>query len=314
MTSARTLLVAPHQFPDLEREAALAAEFGLTFVAAPDKAAFREGMAEAAIVMVTPYGRVEAEDFACMSGCAAVVRYGMGYDNIDVRAGVAAGVPVSIVPGTASEEVGSHAVALGMALARRVPAGQAAIAAGGWAGKVGFDAPRISDLTVGVVGLGRIGKLVAGWWAALGADVVGYDPFIELAGIRSAELDEVLTGSDLVSLHLPLMESTRHVVSGDLIARMRTGAVLVNVSRGGLIDEEALARALTSGHLAGAGLDVFGEEPLPLDHPLRSTPNTILTPHVAWRSDVSLDALQEGAVARARAALEGRPIPDLVTE
>jgi D-3-phosphoglycerate dehydrogenase len=314
MTSARTLLVAPHQFPDLEREAALAAEFGLSLVAAPDKAAFRDGMADAAIVMVTPYGRVEAEDFARLSGCLAVVRYGMGYDNIDVRAGVSAGVPVSIVPGTASEEVGSHALALGMALARRVPAGQAAIAAGGWAGKVGFDAPRISDLTVGVVGLGRIGALVARWWAALGADVVGYDPYAQLDGIRSAELDEVLTGSDLVSLHLPLMESTRHVVSADLIARMRPGAVVVNVSRGGLIDEAALASALTSGHLAGAGLDVFSEEPLPADHPLRSTPNTILTPHVAWRSDVSLDALQEGAVARARAALEGRPIPDLVTE
>jgi D-3-phosphoglycerate dehydrogenase len=116
----------------------------------------------------------------------------------------------------------------------------------------------------------------------------------------------------VVSLHLPLNDDTWHLVSADVLERMRKGAVIVNVSRGGLIDEEALAAALVSGHIAGAGIDTFSQEPLAADHPLRSAPNTILTPHVAWRSNRSTGALQEGAVQRARLALTGQPLIDLV--
>lgn len=304
-----TILIAPHQFPHVDRERALAEEFGLELVEAKEKETFRAGMPDAAIVMVTPYARVEAEDFAAMKACRAVVRYGMGYDNIDVAA---ATVPVSIVPGTASEEVASHALAMGLALARRVPQGGAQIAQGAWAGSVGYDAPKLSDLDVGVLGLGRIGRYVANWWGALGARVRAYDPFARIDGINQASLSEVLEGSDVVSLHVPLNDDTHHLVSAPRLARMRRGAAIVNVSRGGLIDETALVDALRSGHISGAGLDVFAEEPLPEGHVLRSAPNVILTPHVAWRSNQSLDALQEAAVLRARHALTGQPVPDLV--
>lgn len=308
-----TLLVGPQQYPSLERERALAEEFGLEFVVAADPAEFRAGIPDAAVVMVTPYAPVEALDFANMVNCVGVVRYGIGYDNIDVQAARSAGVPVAIVPGAASEEVASHALTMGLMLARRIPAGQASIADGKWAGSVGMDTPRFSRLDVAVIGMGRIGRQVARWYSALGTNVRAYDPFATFDEVPAAPLDELLTQSDVVSLHLPLSAETRNLVSADVIARMRPRSVIVNVSRGGLIDEIALANALETGHLAGAGLDTFSAEPLPADSVLRAAPNLVMTPHVAWRSDVAMDTLQEAAVLRARQALTGEPLSDLVT-
>ncbi|WP_284990240.1 C-terminal binding protein [Arthrobacter sp. efr-133-TYG-120] len=307
-----TILVAPHHFPDLEREYALAEEFGYTLNAAADGDAFREGLGEAEIVMITPYARLNAADFPLMKKCRAVIRYGIGYDNIDVDAASRAGIPVSIVPGTASEEVASHAFAMGLALARRLPTGDTAIRRFGWNGTIGYDAPVLSQLEVGVVGMGRIGQHVARMYSAVGAQVRGYDPFVTESFVEMSALADLLENSDVVSLHLPLNDETSNLVSGEVLGKMRKGAVVVNVSRGGLIDEVALAAALGSGHIAGAGIDTFAHEPLDPEHPLRSAPNTILTPHIAWRSNRSTGALQEGAVERVRLALTGQPLIDLV--
>ena len=140
-----------------------------------------------------------------------------------------------------------------------------------------------------------------------------FDPISTFEGVTAASLKQVLEESDVVSLHLPLTDKTRHLISDEVLKRMRRNAVIVNVSRGGLIDEAALAEALSAGTIAGAGLDTFAQEPLPAAHPLREAPNTLFTPHVAWRSTTSLGALQEQAVERARRALQGEPLPDLVT-
>lgn len=312
-TATDTILVAPHHFPDLDREQAVAAELGFELVAAADVDEFRAGLPDAAIVMVTPYAKLTADDFPVMSRCIAVIRYGIGYDNIDVDAARAAGIPVSIVPGTASEEVASHALAMGLALVRRLPAGDASIRSGGWAGDIAYETPALSRLEVGVVGMGRIGRRVADMYTALGSRVRAYDPFIEVDASWSAPLEELLVESDVVSLHVPLSDETRELISADVLARMRPGAIVVNVSRGGLVDEAALAAALVSGRIAGAGLDTFSVEPVPADHPLRQAPNVILTPHVAWRSNTSVGALQSGAVDRVRLALTGQPLIDLVT-
>lgn len=309
---AGSILVAPHQFPHLDRERALAQEFRLELVAARDQESFSEAMTTAEVVMVTPYAKVTAADIAAMRRCKAVVRYGMGYDNIDVAAAAAADIPVSIVPDASTEEVAFHALAMGLALSRRLPQGQTAVRDGRWAGEIAYDAPKPTDLRAGIVGMGRIGRIVAASWAALGAHVHAYDPFAGFSQVPAAPLAQVLEESDVVSLHLPLTEQTRHLVSAEVLGRMRRGAVVVNVSRGGLVDEQALAEALRSGHIAGAALDVFAEEPLPADHALRDAPNAILTPHIAWRSTRSLGALQDGAVARARRALAGEPLIDLV--
>jgi len=230
-----------------------------------------------------------------------------------VTAAKRAGIPVSIVPGTASEEVASHSVAMGLALVRRLPAGDASIRSGNWAGTIAYETPPISRLEVGVVGMGRIGRHVARMYSVLGAQVRAYDPFVEITQVPSATLQEVLESSDVISLHVPLSDQTRGLISVDVLSRMRRGAVIINVSRGGLIDEAALADALASGQIAGAGLDTFSEEPVPDDHPLRDTPNTILTPHIAWRSNQSVGALQAGAVARVRLALTAQPLTDVVS-
>lgn len=306
------ILVAPHHFPDLNRERALAEEFGYELVAAADANAFQSTLPEAEIVMITPYARLTPDDFTAMPKCRAVIRYGVGYDNIDVEAAARAGIPVSIVPGTASEEVASHAFAMGLALVRRLPAGDAAIRGLGWGGIIGYDTPPLSALDVGVVGMGRIGQRVARMYAAVGAQVRAYDPFVTESSVEMTELSAVLENSDVVSLHLPLTDDTLNLISDEVLGRMREGAVVVNVSRGGLIEESALAEALRSGHIGGAGIDTFAQEPLARDHPLRSAPNTILTPHIAWRSNRSTGALQEGAVERVRLALTGQPLIDLV--
>lgn len=310
---ASALVIAPHQFADLEREAALAAEFGLDLVVCTDQADFTEQVARARVAMITPYATVGEPEVAAMTAARGIVRYGIGYDNIDVAAATRAGVPVSIVPDASSEEVASHALALGLALLRRIPTGQAAIADGRWAGAVPADLPVLSRARVGVVGMGRIGRHVARWWQALGAEVIAYDPFASFEDVAAADLDTVLTDADVVSLHVPLTDETRHLVSAELIERMRPGAIVVNVSRGGLIDEGALADALRSGRLAGAGLDVFESEPLPASSALRDAPNLILTPHAAWKSRSSIAALQAGAVERARLLLTGEAPRDLVT-
>ncbi|MEN4966765.1 C-terminal binding protein [Brucella intermedia] len=307
------ILVAPHRFPNVNRERAFAEKFGREIYVAEDQATFRSRMAEAEIVMVTPYAKMTAEEFGMLKRCKAVVRYGVGYDNIDVAAANNVGVPVTIVPDTASEEVASHAFAMGLSLARRIPQGQAAIRAGEWAGVVGLDTPKLTNLRVGVVGMGRIGKLVAKWWAAVGAKVHAFDPMSTFSEVETASLEEILEESDVISLHVPLTSDTRHLISAEVMERMRKNAVIINVSRGGLIDEEALAAALKAGTIAGAGLDTFAQEPLVGNHPLRDAPNTLFTPHVAWRSTTSLDALQEQAVERARRALQGEALPDLVT-
>lgn len=262
--------------------------------------------------MITPYARLTAADFPTMSRCRAVIRYGVGYDNIDVGAATRAGIPVSIVPGTASEEVASHAFAMGLALARRLPTGDAAIRDSRWAGTIGYDTPVLSELEVGVVGMGRIGQHVARMYSAVGAHVRAYDPFVTESFVEMADLASLLENSDVVSLHIPLSDDTSNLVSAEVLEKMRRRAVVVNVSRGGLIDEVALAAALRSGRIAGAGIDTFAREPLDEDHPLRSAPNVILTPHIAWRSNRSTGALQEGAVERVRLALTGQPLIDLV--
>lgn len=309
---SRIILVSPHQFPDVAREEELARTAGVDIVFAKDQSEFSRLMPQARIVMVTPYGKVTAEEISSLRECAAIVRYGIGYDNIDVRAAKLAGVPVTIVPDASTEEVASHAFAMGLALARRIPHGQAAITAGAWAGRIGYDVPKQTKLRIGILGMGRIGRMTANWWKAVGSQVTAYDPFVPFHEVGQGSVGEIIKTSDVLSLHLPLTDETRNIVDAAALKMMKRSSIVVNVSRGGLIDEVALAEALATGEIAGAALDVFTQEPLPSDSPLRQAPNLILTPHVAWRSDASVGALQSAAVERARLALNGEDLPDRV--
>ncbi len=229
--------------------------------------------------------------------CSVVSRVGIGIDMIDLAAASARGVSVRNVPHYCTEEVATHAVALGLALWRRLPQLDADVRSGTWA--AAESAPRIrrlSQATVGLIGVGRIGLLVAKAFSAWGATVVVVDPAAGDLGYPVVDLTELAERADLVSLHCPLTEQTANVVNGDFLAGLGRRPVLVNTSRGGLVDSAAVAAALHEGRLSGAGLDVFPTEPLAADDPLLSAPNTLLTPHAAWCSEAALPDLRRGAV------------------
>lgn len=230
--------------------------------------------------------------------CAAVVRYGVGLDNVDVDAAQELGIGVGNVPEYGHEEISNHAIALMLALYRKLFAFDGAVRAGG------VDVPRpgsvrrLSQCTLGLVGFGRIGRRVARKAQAFGVTVVAFDPYAspEVAEAMNVEmftsLDAMLARTDCLSLHVPLTPETRHMIGARQLALMPAGSMVVNIGRGGLVDEDALVDALVSGHIAGAALDVTEIEPLPLSSPLLEAPNVILTPHVAWVSEPALEDLR----------------------
>ncbi len=214
---------------------------------------------------------------------AVIGRAGIGVDNIDVDAATARGIVVMNTPLAGAVTTAEHAVSLLVSMARRIPQADASIRSGKWE-KGKFTGVELQNKQLGVVGLGNIGRVVADRGRGLGMVVAAYDPFVTQAnapkGVRMLELDELLATSDFVTIHVPLLEETKHLINEERLQRMKPGAYLVHAARGGIVDETALCKALESGHLAGAAVDVFEKEPLAEDHPLRHTPNTILTPHL----------------------------------
>ena len=249
--------------------------------------------AQGADALLVQWAPVTARVLAHVPSCQVISRYGIGVDMIDMEAAARHGVAVHNVPDYCIEEVATHSVAMFLALNRQIVALDRQVVAGGWAARQVATPQRLSEMTVGVVGLGRIGARVASVLRGLGCGrVIGFDPVSAPDTVESVALDELLRDADAVLLHCPLVPSTRHMLGTDTLARMRPGALIVNVSRGGLIDETALADALTSGHIGGAALDVFSAEPLPTAAALRRAPNVIATPHAAWYSDHALPELQ----------------------
>lgn len=250
--------------------------------------------ADALLVQWAP---VPATVIAQLDRCRVISRYGIGVDMIDVAAARERGIEVLNVPHYCTEEVGTHAVAMLLALWRRLPQLDASVRRGEWSAKaVAGSARRLSGATLGLVGMGRIAAVVADAFRAFGTTVIAYDPYAALTqGVEQVELADLAARSDLVSLHCPLTEQTRSIVGGDFLERLPDGAVVVNTARGELVDVDALTAALAGGRLAGAGLDVFATEPLEADSPLRTAQNLLLGPHAAWCSVDALPALQAGA-------------------
>ncbi len=265
--------------------------------------------ARSAQVLINQYAPIDATVLAALEGCRAVVRYGVGVDNVDVQAATRAGVWVVNVPDYGVEEVADHTLALLLALLRQIPRLDRDVRAGGWHYQVARPLHRLSGLTVGVVGYGRIGSAFARRVAALGMAVVVCD-LVDCTGrlgegMRQAPLDELLAVSDAVSLHLPLNPSTHHLLGGAELARMKRGARLVNTARGGLVDADALLAALEDGALAGAALDVRETEPPPAADALVRADNVVTTPHAAWYSEESYLALKTEVAREAVRVVRG---------
>lgn len=309
------LVVTDQAFGSVDRERAVAEAAGAEFAehSCRTEAETVEAVAGADVAMVN-FAPVTAAVLRAMAPGATVVRYGIGYDNVDLDAARVAGVAVANVPDYGSETVADHAAACLLTLLRKLTRYDAVVREHGWGRATDLSPlPGFASTTVGLVGTGRIGLALARRLAPFGFTVLASDPYADPATLRSqgvepVELPELLARSHAVSLHAPLTPQTHHLVDAAALAAMRRGAVLVNTARGGLVDTPALTEALVSGHLGGAALDVVDPEPLPEDSRLRTLPGVLLTPHAAFFSDDSVVDLQRLAAEEAARALAGEPL------
>lgn len=251
-------------------------------------------------VVMAQWAPVRATAIAAMTRCKGIVRYGIGLDNIDLDEARKKGIPVRNVPDYCVDEVADHTFALALSAQRQIVSVFNRLKEGTWKITPPHSLPPLRQSVLGLVGFGRIGRLVAERGRAFGMTVMVSDPVVseaELrqAGVTPATFDRIVRESDVISLHCPLTETTRHLINEATLRLMKPTAILVNTSRGGLVDLEAVVEGLQSGVIAGAALDVFEQEPLPANHKFLKLPNAIATSHVAWYSSASIQELQRRA-------------------
>jgi D-3-phosphoglycerate dehydrogenase / 2-oxoglutarate reductase len=255
---------------------------------------------------------VSEETLAAMPACKIISRVGTGLDAIDLDAAARRGVYVTNVADYSVDEVSTHAVALLLAHARRLPEYWQLVRAGQWSSTAGGPIRRLRGLTLGVAGFGRIGEATAVKARGLGLKVIAFDAFrpaadIAAAGAEPVDWSTLLAESDFISLHLPLTPESHQIIDAAALAAMKPTAVLINTARGGLVDEEALSHAVRSGRIAGAALDVLTVEPPPADHPLLGDEHILVTPHAGWYSVEAGQDVVVRACEEVHRVLSGRP-------
>ena len=313
--AARKVVVTDYTFPALEAEARAAETAGATFESRQCRnadevvAAVRD--ADIAVVQFAP---LTAAAIAGLRSGAAVIRYGIGYDNVDVEAARHRGIPVGYVPDYCTEEVADHTVALILAQLRKLARLDASVRDGRWAAvAVAEPIKPYRETTIGFLGLGQIGRAVLERLRPSGFAFVVSDPMLDGAGaaalgVTLLDPESLVAAADVLTLHALLTAATRAFVNTERLSRMRPGAIVINTARGALVDEGAVAAAATAGQIGGAALDVFSAEPLAADSPLRSAPGVLLTPHAAWYSTGAITRLQTLVAADIAAHLDGRPL------
>ena len=261
---------------------------------------------------ITRLFRVSADDIERCRNLKVIARHGVGVDMVDCEAATARGIPVLFTPGANSRSVAEHTIALIMALARQIGPAWQAVLDGKFDQRTSFEGIELAGKTLGLIGLGQVGRRVAEIAAqGLKMEVCGYDPLLEKDGYEGSgsiedSLEAVLRRADFLSLHVPLSPRTKHLITEKHLGQLKPGCRIINTSRGGVVDEAALVRALQTGEVSGAALDVFETEPLSADHPLCSAPNTLLTPHIAGATREALDNMARDAAQGVLAVLNGR--------
>jgi len=264
---------------------------------------------DADAVLVT-YAKLTREVLTQFTRCKAIGRFGLGVDNIDLVAAKEKGMVVNYVPDYCIREVSDHAMALLLALIRKIPLSNRLVQSGRWEMPAVVPIRRIEGTVLGLVGFGHIPRLVAPKAQAFGIRVIACDPYakpevFKTAGVESVDFDTLLQSSDYVSVHAPLLAATRGMMNAAAFAKMKKGAYIVNTARGPLIDEPALVAALDSGQIGGAGLDVVASEPLAKDSPLLGRDNVIISPHTAFYSIEALNELQTKCATDVARVLSG---------
>lgn len=294
---------------------ALGPDFDVRSVDGTDRPALLEALADASAILIRSATMVDAEAIGAAKQLKVIARAGVGLDNVDIKAATTAGVMVVNAP--TSNVVSAAELAIGhiLSLARFIPDANHSAKAGEWK-RSKFTGVELYEKTIGIVGLGRIGTLVAQRLAGFGAELVAYDPYVTPAraqqlGVTMLSLDELVTQSDFITIHIPKTPETTGLIGADQFALAKPSLRIVNASRGGIIDEDALYAALKSGRIAGAGLDVFVHEP-PTNSPLLGLDNIILTPHLGASTDEAQEKAGVSVAKSVRLALGGELVPDAV--
>ena len=298
-------------FPNLDPAKAALAKLDPTFRMAksPDADDILAVAKDADAILVT-YAKLTRELIMQLTRCKAIGRFGLGVDNIDLPAAKEKGIAVNYVPDYCIREVSDHAMALLLALIRKIPFSNRLVQGGRWEMPAVVPIRRIEGTVLGLIGFGHIPRLVAPKAKAFGMTVIAHDPYakpevFKAAGVEPVDFDTLLATSDYLSVHAPLTPQTRGMMNAQAFGKMKKGAYIVNTARGPLIEEAALIAALDSGQLGGAGLDVVAVEPLAKDSPLLGRDNVIVTPHTAFYSIEALEELQSKCAADVARVLGG---------
>ncbi|MFL0361287.1 phosphoglycerate dehydrogenase [Curtobacterium flaccumfaciens] len=294
---------------------ALGPDFEIRNVDGTDRPALLAALSDAHAVLVRSATKIDAEAIAAAPSLKVVARAGVGLDNVDIKAATTAGVMVVNAPTSNIISAAELTVGHILSLARHIPAAHASLAAGAWK-RSSYTGVELYEKAVGIIGLGRIGALITQRLQAFGVTVIAYDPYVTTAraqqlGVELVSLDDLLRRADFTTIHMPRTPETLGMISDAQFALMKPTAFVVNVARGGLIDEDALHRALTANTIAGAGLDVFVAEP-PKDSPLLALPNVVVTPHLGASTDEAQEKAGVSVAKSVRLALGGELVPDAV--
>jgi D-3-phosphoglycerate dehydrogenase / 2-oxoglutarate reductase len=295
--------------------AQLESGFEVRYVDGSDRAALLPALAGVDAVIVRSATRIDAEALAKAPNLRVVARAGVGLDNVDVEAATKAGVMVVNAPSSNTVSAAEHAVGLLLAVARNVPQAMASLKAGEWQ-RSRFTGAELYGKVAGILGLGRIGELVAQRLAAFCTQVIAYDPYVPTAraaqlGVRLVGLEDLLAEADFISVHLPKTAETSGLIGERELRLVKPGVLIVNAARGGIVDENALALALKDGRVGGAGIDVFATEP-PADSPLLAFPNVVVTPHLGASTHEAQEKAGTQVARSVRLALSGEFVPDAV--
>jgi D-3-phosphoglycerate dehydrogenase len=300
------VVVSDQVFPTVNIERDLLSRIGADLIVASGEIDDVLEVASDADAILNTYLPWSSESISRLEKCQIIARYGIGFDNVDLEAAAEAGIVVTNVPDYSVEEVATHALALILTSLRKILAADRSVREGTWSIDDFRPIRRLSTLTVGLVGYGRIARQIAAPLQALGTNIVAHDPYLEpgpdLAPLVS--LEELLSTSDIISLHSPLTDETRGMIGAEELKSMKPEAILVNTSRGPLVDLDALATALRDGQIAGAGLDVFDVEPLDPKR-VEGVPNLTITPHMAYYSEQALEESQRKAATQVIKVLTG---------
>lgn len=313
------VVVSDHPFEDLEVEHRILETLSADIVDCNRKNLSFSEEAPTSDAILTTYASINEDIISRLEKCKIIARYGIGVDNVDIEAATKKGIYVTNVPDYCIDEVSNHALALILASLRKIFPYSCSVESGEWNVNVGKPIPRMRNLNLGLVGFGKIARKLATKGESVGFNVLANDPYlsekeIKDLGARPVDFSELLKKSDVISIHIPLTEETKHMFSDDEFDKMKPNTLLINTARGSIVDTKSLVRALDEGKIRAAALDVLDEEPPKRDSPLLKRNDILLTPHAAWYSEGSLIELREKATAKVLQALKGRPPRNLVND